>query len=142
MFLGIDIIVNLSSCFVIGNALQPSCLLFPNELPVIGRLMPAEVSCDVPPHLCEVGSSTFLKCTRIFGPIGKWIEKESKSVRTVCLTGRVVCISSSSQKVIKFVVDLAKESFLLVGHDLTVGGWVINLPKNNLSNWDSATSEV
>ena len=115
--------------------------LFVNEKPVIGRPMPADSSCKIVPHPCEVYSAKAWKCTRPFGPFGTFIRKGSKSSRRICLVGNMVCLSSSTRNVIKYVVDLTKESLCLNGCDLTVGQWVVILPESKLSEWKAVSGE-
>ena len=130
-----------SSCFALDNIFQERCQLPLDQLPVPGKRMPEDQYCRIPPHRCDV-HSTFFKFTQMFGPLGRMIRRKFTSSRSICLLGNVLCISSSSQNDIKFIVDLTKERFLFNNCGLTVGGWVILLPENKLSEWKDATGEI
>ena len=134
----------------IGTAIEEPCevpkprldsTLSPNEIPFKGNQMPVDSSCTIVPHPCEVYSAKAWKCTRPFGSVGNFIRKGFKSSRRICLFGNVVCISSSTQDVIKYVVDLTKERLCLNGCDLTVGQWVVILPESKLSEWKAVSGE-
>lgn len=103
--------------------------------------MPAFNSCKIPPHACQIYSSTLWRCSLKFGPFGHLIRKESKSSRRICLVGNVVCISFSTRNVINIVLDLAMERLCLHGCVLTVGPWVIILPESMFPEWEAVTGE-
>lgn len=103
---------------------------------VPGCRMPADVSCRIAPHSCEVCPSKLVKCTQRLGRLGRFIKRESRCACRVCLVLDLVCISSSTSKnVIKYVVDTAKEPLHLTARDLTVGSLMITLPESKLSKW-------
>ena len=110
-------------------------------MPSKGSPMPVDSPCTIVPHPCEVYSAKAWKCTRPFGSVGNFIRKEFKYSRRICLFGNVVCISSSTRNVIKYVVDLTKERLCLNGYDLTVGQWVVILPESKLSEWKAVSGE-
>ena len=137
-------------CSVLGTAIEEPCevpkprldsTLSPNEMPLKGSPMPVDSSCKIVPHPCEVYSSRVWRCTQSFGRLGTFVRKESKSSQRICLVGNVVCLSSSTRNVIKYVIDLTKERICLNGCDLTVGQWVVILPESKLSEWKAVSGE-
>ena len=121
--------------------LQLDSPLFVPEVPVVGSPMPPESSCKITPHCCSVYSSKVCRYTRLFGYVGNFIRRETKSLRRVCLVGNALCISSSTRNVIECVIDLAKEALCLDGCDLTIGRWVITPPESKLSEWKSVSGK-
>ena len=105
--------------------------------------MPSHSSCIILPHSCEVRySSLFLRTKhRVATTIGK-VFRRSPETLIVCLTQDVICISSSSQNKIKFVVDLAKEWSCFNGLDLRVGNFIITLPEEKLDEWERKSGEA
>ena len=105
--------------------------------------MPSHSSCIILPHSCEVHSSSLLLRTtqRLATTIGKALGRSSETL-IICLTQDAICISSSSQNKIKFVVDLAKEWPCFNGLDLAVGGLIITLPEEKLDEWKMKSGKV
>lgn len=116
----------------------PKSQLAPSEVPVIGRPMPADGSCKIPPHSCEVWPSFFLQryLQQFTSNFFKYIGKPSQTYR-ICLVQDVMCISLSSPNEIMHVIDLTKESPHFNGCDLTVRDLVVVLPENKLSEWQT-----
>ena len=105
--------------------------------------MPADRFCKIPPYTCKIGSSMVVKVAeKCPGSAGKWLKMNSTSVRSICLLRDVVCISTSSQKVIKATVDLTTERLCFGDHCLIVGGWVFMLPQKKLEQWMKALGGV
>ena len=119
---------------------------FPGEVPmppldrqlVPGRSMPANCSCDITPHSCEVCPSMLMKLFQKLFPV--FFKKECAMV---CLVENMVCISKSNRKhIIQNVVDIAKEPLHLNAHDLRVGNsLIIALPESKVSKWQAVISE-